>query len=173
MLKKLTDVALVAADGDYVPLVRKPHSHSVRVAVLGWTFSSANDTGDIQETRASRLLMSEVSYSWRMDDIFNAKGERIEEEQALIGNQFVRKREAHTEEEVATIEEGWKERTIVNLLDGFGFIKPADGGENLFFHHMARTASDFNDLFKGMEVSFQDGIGSTGSLAALKVRTYN
>jgi len=52
----------------------------VRVAVLGWTFSYENDAGEIKGTRASQLLMSEVSYPWRMDEIVDAKGDRTEEE---------------------------------------------------------------------------------------------
>ncbi|SAL76752.1 cold-shock domain-contain protein [Caballeronia peredens] len=183
ILKNLTHVVLIAADSDYIPLVRKLNSHSVKVAVLGWNFSFTDDHGEQRGTRASQLLMGEVSYPMRMDEIIDSKEERSEEEQALIGNMFVRKRENVQAEEARSQtpepvseddkdESGWKEGTVVNLLDGFGFIKPTEGGDNLFFHHTALTNSEFSDLFKGMEVSFQEGIGQRGTVCATKVRTY-
>jgi CspA family cold shock protein len=46
--------------------------------------------------------------------------------------------------------------TIKRMTDrGFGFISPADGGnEDLFFHHSAVTNGGFEQMQEGQQVSF-------------------
>lgn len=50
---------------------------------------------------------------------------------------------------------------------GFGFITPADGGKDLFFHFsgVAGKVEAFNDLREGMEVSFDVESGQKGPMA--------
>lgn len=50
---------------------------------------------------------------------------------------------------------------------GFGFITPADGGKDLFFHFSgcAGKVEAFNDLQEGMEVSFEVQDGQKGPMA--------
>jgi len=45
--------------------------------------------------------------------------------------------------------------TIKSIRDrGFGFISPADGGQDLFFHHSAVIGGGFEMLREGQQVSF-------------------
>ena len=45
--------------------------------------------------------------------------------------------------------------TIKSLRDrGFGFIAPADGGDDLFFHHSSVTNGGFEQMNEGQKVSF-------------------
>lgn len=43
---------------------------------------------------------------------------------------------------------------ILNIKEGFGFIKPDDGDENVFFHHSKLLDIDFSELNQGDRVSF-------------------
>jgi cold shock protein len=53
---------------------------------------------------------------------------------------------------------------------GFGFIKPSDGGDDLFVHHTAIQGSGFKTLAEGAEVTFDAEQGQKGP-AATNVRT--
>lgn len=180
-IKNLDVVVLVAGDSDYLPLIRKLHALSVRTMVLGFTFSFTADNGEERGTRVSQLLMNEASYPVNMSEFIDNMDTLPASEQEKYSDLFVRRRDYPSQEQAhealesaAKSEEPeieWKEGTIVNLLEGFGFIKPSDGGENLFFHHTALTTSDFADLFKGMEVSFVEGMGQRG-ICAVQVRTF-
>lgn len=177
--KKFNVVVLVAGDSDYIPLVRKLNTLGVRVMVLGWSFSY-DDEGGQGGTRASQMLLSEASDPVDMVEVIDGM-DGLDEDDAdkeALSDLFVRRR-AHDVAPVGGAQpaarpagevDGWKVGTIVNLGAGFGFIKPEDGGENLFFHHSAITNADFDALFKGMEVSYQEGQGQKGP-AATKVRT--
>lgn len=188
-LKSLSVVALVAGDGDYLPLVRKLHGMGVRTMVLGFSFSYLSDGGEERGTKTSGALLGEATYPIRMEEVI----ENAKPDDELINALFVRRREypteAQIEHQVAVMEPvevvvedepngnrapepGWKTGTILNLLEGFGFIKPDDGSDNLFFHHTAMVNKDFADSYRNQAVSYQDGIGQKGSIAALKVRTY-
>ncbi len=49
---------------------------------------------------------------------------------------------------------------------GFGFIKPSDGGDDLFVHHTAIQGSGFKTLAEGAEVTFDAEQGQKGPAAA-------
>lgn len=55
---------------------------------------------------------------------------------------------------------------------GFGFLKPSDGGEDVFFHATSLLGSGINpdDLRKGDLLSFDVGRGRDGRTAAENVR---
>jgi len=194
--KQFSVVVLIAGDSDYIPLVRKLNGLGVRVMVLGWTYSYQAENGENKGSRASHVLMNEATYPLKMDQLINGYEEQSEEEKIEISNIFIRRRtsevnlveneplpavaepvvsdgEAEDSYGNTTASDGepWEEGTIINLKDGFGFIKPLAGGDNLFFHHTALTNSEFSELFKGMEVSYKIGEGRNGP-AALCVRTY-
>ena len=48
---------------------------------------------------------------------------------------------------------------------GFGFIKPDDGGSDLFFHQSACGDDGFVDLVEGASVTFTDGYSQKGPRA--------
>ena len=58
------------------------------------------------------------------------------------------------------------EGTISKLTDrGFGFISPADGSKDLFFHASDIEGVDFNDLTEGTPVTFELGESDRGPKA--------
>mgnify|MGYP001764093239 CR=1 FL=1 len=53
-----------------------------------------------------------------------------------------------------------------NDSNGFGFITPADGGDDLFAHFSAIQGSGFKTLKEGQSVSFDVTTGPKGKQAA-------
>jgi cold shock protein len=55
--------------------------------------------------------------------------------------------------------------TIKKLTDkGFGFITPADGSADLFFHH-SQCGGQFDSFREGQNVTFTSGQGQKGPCA--------
>ena len=54
---------------------------------------------------------------------------------------------------------------IQNLREGYGFITPDEGGENLFFYWRAVVNTDFNQLQIGDAVSYDVGSNDRGPCA--------
>ena len=52
-----------------------------------------------------------------------------------------------------------------NADKGFGFISPADGGEDLFVHHSEVRAQGYASLDEGQRVDFEVGQGKKGPCA--------
>jgi cold shock protein len=52
-----------------------------------------------------------------------------------------------------------------NADKGFGFIAPADGGEDLFVHFSAIQMQGYKALEEGQRVSFEVGQGQKGPQA--------
>ena len=58
------------------------------------------------------------------------------------------------------------EGTIKRLTGkGYGFIKQAGGGKDLFFHSSAVQGVSFDDLHEGQNVSYTEGQGPKGPCA--------
>jgi CspA family cold shock protein len=52
-----------------------------------------------------------------------------------------------------------------NADKGFGFITPAEGGDDLFVHFSAIQAEGYKSLDEGQRVSFEVGQGQKGPQA--------
>ena len=52
-----------------------------------------------------------------------------------------------------------------NDSKGYGFIKPDDGGQDLFVHHSEVKVSGFASLTEGEKVEFEIGEGRKGPCA--------
>ncbi|MEX0831477.1 MAG: cold-shock protein [Nitriliruptoraceae bacterium] len=52
-----------------------------------------------------------------------------------------------------------------NADKGFGFIAPADGGEDLFVHFSAIQSQGYKTLDEGQRVTFEVGQGQKGPQA--------
>ncbi|WP_157270158.1 NYN domain-containing protein [Azohydromonas aeria] len=85
--KRFDVLALIAADGDFLPLVRKLNTLGTRVMLLGWDFSFTDNAGNLRETRTSQLLYNEVTYPLRMGEIIDAPGS---EDDATVNSLFYR-----------------------------------------------------------------------------------
>jgi len=52
-----------------------------------------------------------------------------------------------------------------NASKGYGFITPADGGDDLFVHHSEIRTDGYASLDEGQDVTFEVGQGKKGPCA--------
>ena len=78
IFKKFDVVALIASDGDYVPLVRKLNALGTRVMVLGWDFEYIDDNGNERYTATSGKMMNEVTYPVWMHKVIDGQDSRFD-----------------------------------------------------------------------------------------------
>ncbi len=168
-------LALVASDGDYVPLIRKLNMLGTRVMLLSWDFEFTDDYGNERVTRTSQDLLEGVTYPVAMhDEIEN----RVAKDSYLINELFIKPQprpeysynddtdnQKVDDSDFDASEE--QESEILSLKNGFGFIKWPNN--NLFFHHMSLRDTDFNDLREGDTVSFHLSKNDRGELIAVDV----
>lgn len=172
-------VVLIAADGDYAPLVNKLNGMGTRVMLLSWDFEFTSDDGKRMTTRTSNDLIKTSSYPLLMHDRIE---EGIEDGDDIIQNLFVLpppdQRERASRETIRTVADPLTSQdeipgselhtgTIMNLQTGYGFIRFEPN--NLFFHHSSLVNVDFNDLFEGDEVQFVVAENEKGDLVAKQV----
>lgn len=175
------DVAvLIACDGDYLPLIRKLNARGIRVMVLGWDFRYQDANGYERETRTAQVLLDEATYPVHMVQVIDERGRKND---ALIGDLFVPRREGmppapreprepalgytpgpinNTPADVQGVE---MVGTISALKNGYGFISPAIGGENIFFFHADVLGRDFLDLKLGEKVEYISTTNERGPCA--------
>lgn len=175
IFKKFNIVVLIASDGDYVPLVRKLNALGTRVMVLGWDFEYVDDNGNTRNTVTSTRLMNEVSYPLQMHKIIN--GETILRDRSFqVDSLFVQSFNAASREEeyFDEIESHVIPETpaasqttgrIVHLKNGYGFIAPDDGSDNIFFFWQDVQDCDFNELNINDAVAYDVGRNERGPCA--------
>jgi cold shock CspA family protein len=168
--KRFNVCALVASDGDYVPLARKLNTIGARVMVLGWDFKYVDEQGQERETRTSQWLLGEVTYPVLMSNVIEDQTRR---NGAAIDALFVPPKDFSTPgpvlgEPSSPGAPGSFEGTIQTLREGYGFIvssHPAHSGQSFFFFHAEVLNADFNDLKPGARVRFQLGTNQRGPCA--------
>ena len=185
--KRFNVSVLIACDGDFIPLVRKLNTLGTRVMLLGWDYSYIDTEGKKRETVTSVRLLDEVTYPVLMHGLIDDKTRRHD---PVVNNLFLpRKEQQHSsspagnasptkapssaEETSGALADapGDPENRAVqrgrlqNLKEGYGFITPENGGNNVFFHWSEIRNKDFNDLSIGDEVEFMLGENDRGPIA--------
>jgi cold shock CspA family protein len=172
------DVAvLVCCDGDYVWLVRKLVGRGIRVMVLGWDFRYQDVNGFERETRTAQILLEETTYPVQMNEVIDSQTRRDEQQ---ISSLFVPRKEYTSMSsssalpsqmtsmgsnggEIMTVPSNGSSDethgiemvgTISAIKNGYGFITPAIGGENVFFFHADVVGKDFLELKLGEKVEY-------------------
>lgn len=172
MLKRYDIVALVASDGDHVPLVRKLHALGCKTMLLGWDFEFVDqESGETQTTRTSSDLWNEVSYPMPMHDMID---EGLESGDEVVRDIFVvRETLRETEAEAAEranpvlVDEDRHRSTVMSLMTGYGFIRYPDN--NLFFRHEDLQEMTFDDLRVNDEVEFNVAMNNKGQRVARNI----
>lgn len=173
--KRFDVIVLIAGDGDYLPLIRKLNTLGTRVMVLGWDFTYVDHQGNEKTTRTAQVLLDEATYPVLMSSIID---DRARQSDPVVDNLFVKGRPGGTRKHpssgggsagAARSEDGqtsvFKAGRIQNLKEGYGFIAPDDGGDNLFFHFSDVENCDFNELLIGDEVVYKLGQSQKGACA--------
>lgn len=89
VVKKFNVLALVAGDGDYLPLVRKLNALGTRVMLLAWDFTYQDDHGRMRETRTAQTLIEEVTLPVHMQTLIDSRSYRAD---PIIDNLFTEAR---------------------------------------------------------------------------------
>jgi len=162
--KRFDISVLIAGDGDYLPLIRKLNTLGTRVMVLGWDFAYTDKNGVEKTTRTAQTILDEATYPVLMSTVID---DRSRKSDPLIENLFF-KPKTYTEtsrQSVDIADSNVNAGVIYNIKEGFGFIKPDHGVENIFFHYSDVIDSDFNDLSEGDKVEFENGTNEKGPCA--------
>ncbi|MFT3960474.1 NYN domain-containing protein [Propionivibrio sp.] len=167
-LKKYDVCVLVTGDGDFVPLVNKLNTLGSRVMLVAWDFSYERD-GRTYLTHAATELIDRVNYPIMMDTEIDARERRKD---PLIDGLFMEKSTVtatldRLSQNATTMRREERNGEIVNFFPekGFGFIKPASGGENLFFHISDLDNIDQKEVCGGLKVVFLTGRNDKGPAA--------
>lgn len=160
--KRFDVSVIVSGDGDFVPLVRKLNTLGTRVMLLAWDFDWEKN-GEIRQTRVSQALINEVTYPVMMSDEIDSRGRKKD---PAISQLFVQRSREYYQEPAGNPPEQ-KTGSIVNFNGekGYGFIRPNEGGENLFFHINNTIDVAQDELKPGISVKFYIGRNERGPAA--------
>lgn len=176
--KRFDVCVLVACDSDYVPLARKLNTLGARVMVLGWDFEYSDNHGRQRTTKTSQALLNEVTYPILMSSIIDDKTQKDK-----LKGLFLPHRDTTTvtrpEHDIPVASTSSTQQRydgdIQNLIEReaedkrFGFIKPASGGDNIWFGDRDLDGVAFGSLSRGDKVSYELGSNWNGPCAK-KVR---
>ena len=164
--KRFDVVVLIAGDGDYLPLVRKLNTLGTRVCVLGWDFQYTDNHGNKRQTRTAQTLLNEANYPILMNVLIE---DRARKSDPLINDLFL-----SASNYVVSPDKGKPKSqlsgTVQAIKEGYGFICPENGGENLFFHYSDLVDVELFDLNEGDKVCFELGENDRGSCARRVMR---
>ncbi len=189
MHKRFDVVVLVAGDGDYLPLVRKLNTLGTRVCVLGWDFEYRDTQGNIRQTKTAQSLLNEANYPILMNTLIE---DRVLKNEPMINDLFLsntyplsvnttsenmeQQHDDHVEQQHAPSihtpisSDDMLKGYIQAVKEGYGFISPLDGGENIFFHYSdLEEGVDLFDLQIGEMVCYEEGTNDKG-LCARNIR---
>jgi cold shock CspA family protein len=179
-LYKRFDVSvLVACDGDFLPLVRKLNTLGTRVMLTAWDFEWMDHNQQQRTTRTAQVLLDEVSYPVMMHQVIDDRSRRND---PLVNGLFIPQKELRVAVAASTVAApsvssatltpsagvasvDVYDGTIQSVKSGFGFIRPAAGGENVFFFHAEMMNSDFSELHEGDKVRYKHGRNDRGICA--------
>lgn len=178
--KRFDVSVLVAGDGDFLPLVRKLNTLGTRVVLVGWDFKFTDQNNNERETRMAQSLLDEVTYPLMMHQEID---DRSRKDDPLINGLFIPQREltpqlstkqvnqpsngspSSAQSHASTMTPNESTGKLLPLKDGYGFVKPDTGGENLFFHHSDVKDDVFNSLKDNDKVRYQVGKNEKGLCA--------
>jgi cold shock CspA family protein/uncharacterized LabA/DUF88 family protein len=164
--KRFDVVVLIAGDGDYLPLVRKLNTLGTRVCVLGWDFQYTDNHGNKRQTRTAQTLLNEANYPILMNVLIE---DRARKSDPLINELFLSATNYTT-----AIERGKPNSSLSGVVqaikEGYGFIRPENGGENLFFHYSDLIDVELYELNEGDKVCYELGENDRGSCARKVMR---
>lgn len=170
MLKRYDVVALVASDGDHVPLVRKLHALGCKTMLLGWDFEYTDElSNELQITKTSTDLWNAVSYPLEMADLVE---EGLRENDEVVRDIFVLKESVprETDPNIPAVnlfdptDETRYTGEVMSLHNGYGFIRFPDN--NVFFLHDDLEGIEFSELYIGFMLEFNVALNSRGQRVA-------
>ncbi|SFP73080.1 NYN domain-containing protein [Hydrogenimonas thermophila] len=164
--KRFDVVVLIAGDGDYLPLVRKLNTLGTRVCVLGWDFQYTDNHGNKRQTRTAQTLLNEANYPILMNVLIE---DRARKSDPLINDLFLSATNYASSLDKSRSKSSLS-GTVQAIKEGYGFIRPENGGENLFFHYSDLVDVDLFDLNEGDKVCFELGENDRGSCARRVMR---
>ena len=180
--KRFDVIVLVVCDGDFLPLVRKLNTLGIRVMLLAWDFKWVDQNNQERETRTAQTLRDEVTYLVKTHKLID---DCPPGEDSVLNGIFMPSKELRDAVAVAARASGslavpasdnnavgseqQHKGTIFSLKEGFGFITPANGSANIFFHYSAVMNADFSELKTGEPVRYEHGQNEKG-VCAIKIQ---
>ncbi len=175
MHKRYDVVALIASDGDHVPLVKKLHGLGCKTMLLGWDFEYIDETtGEVQTTKTSTDLWNAVSYPLEMAELVETglrDGDEVVEDMFVLKESIARDTdpERPLPGPAATLSDTERYTgEVMSLHNGYGFIRFPDN--NVFFLHDDLEGVEFSELQVGVLLEFNVAMNSRGQRVAKHIR---
>ncbi len=89
-----------------------------------------------------------------------------------VGDKSGRPAQSATETQEGEVPSGEQKGSVVTYFEakGFGFLRPDDGGRDIFFHVSRLVEGLATDLRPGTRVLYELGMDRTGKMAASSIR---
>lgn len=175
MHKRYDVVALIASDGDHVPLVKKLHGLGCKTMLLGWDFEYIDEaSGEVQTTKTSTDLWNAVSYPLEMAEVVEVglrEGDEVVQDMFVLKETLPRDSDPERPMPVPTMQLSDTERyrgEVMSLHNGYGFIRFPDN--NVFFLHDDLEGVEFSDLQVGVMLEFNVAFNSRGQRVAKHIQ---